>query len=196
MVKKRDETNAVKVDVALFCRIENVLRSSENIVFILTSPDDIAGVLTAYKVSLKSGRIFVIDIDTAYALDKRRKTSKNIPEFDWRNVRIRFTPDQADAFSANVSSKLLYHYNSGKINIFEINKKKEHILVLLREETDLPDIVKDVRGVSGACVICTARVDNLTDKFKNYCTAKGIRVERLVPLDPVAAEGKENAGNP
>jgi len=78
-----------------------------------------------------------------------------------------------------VSTQLLYHYNSGKIDIFEINRKKNKVLMLARDNSDFPMLVKDVKGVEGAKIIYSMWEGYLTDKFKDYCAQKGLIIEQV-----------------
>jgi len=160
-------------------RIEEILKDSFNITFLFVSSQNIDRLVSAYKACLKTGHIFVIDIYTAYILDKLRTVSKNIPQFNWRNVRVKFIKSHANTLVEKVSDKLLYFYNTKKIDMFEINRKKDKVLMLARDNSVLPLFVKNIKGIGGSRIIYSMWEGYLTDKFKQYCVDKGIKIEQV-----------------
>jgi len=104
-------------ELAVENRIAEILKESKNITFISVSSQNIDRIVSAYKACLKTNKIFVIDIYTAYVLDRLRAVSKHIPQFNWRNIRVKFSKNQADKLVIAVSKELLYQYNSRKIEI-------------------------------------------------------------------------------
>ncbi len=160
-------------------KIEEILRASKNITFLFTSSQNIDRIVSAYKACLKTGHIFVIDIYTAYILDKLRKISKGIPQFNWRRMRIKFWKNQADVLAKNVSTKLLYFYNTRKIDIFEINRKENKILMLARDNSIFPGIIKHIKEVKSTKIIYSMWDGYLKDKFKDYCAKKELVIEQV-----------------
>jgi len=63
--------------------IENNLLS-----FMIGSPLNIDSIVSAYRACVKADKIFVIDIYTAWVLQKMQKASKNIPSMSWKNVKV------------------------------------------------------------------------------------------------------------
>jgi len=168
-----------KDEASVQARMEDVLKAANNITFIFASSQNIDRLVSAYKACLKTNSTFVIDIYTAYILDRLRKVSKHIPQFNWRNIRIKFYKNQADTLANKVSTKLLYHYNSKKIDLLEINKKKSKMLMLARDNSIFPSIVKGIDGITGAKIIYSMWEGYLTEEFKSYCRQKGIAVEQV-----------------
>ena len=168
-----------KNEVSVQTRIEEILKAANNITFLFASSQNIDRLVSAYKACLKTNSTFVIDIYTAYILDRLRKVSKHIPQFNWRNIQVKFYKNQADTLASKVSTKLLYHYNSKKIELFEINKKKDKMLMLARDNSIFPSIVKGIDGITGAKIIYSMWEGYLTEEFKGYCRQKGIVVEQV-----------------
>lgn len=160
-------------------RIEVILKGSDNITFFFASSQNIDRIVSAYKACLRTGRIFVIDIYTAFVLDKLRKVSGNIPQFDWKNIRVKFTKHHADTLADAGYRELLYVYNKRKIDMFEINHNKRRILMLGRDNSIFPDIIKNIEGPAGAKVIYSMWEGYLTDRFKEYCAGKGLVIEQV-----------------
>lgn len=166
-------------EAAIQKRMEEILHSADNITFLFASSQNIDRLVSAYKACLRTGAIFVIDIYTAYILDKLRKLSKNIPQFNWRNIRVKFTKNQADTLAKKVSTKLLYFYNTKKIGMPEINRCKNKILMLARDNTIFPLIVKEIDKPKGAKIIYSMWEGYLTDKFKQDCSDRGLKIEQV-----------------
>ena len=170
---------AYKDENAIQSRMDKILKFSNNITFLFTSSQNIDRLVSAYKACIKTGHIFVIDIYTAYILDKLRKVSKGIPQFNWRNIKIKFLKNQADTLAKKVSTKLLYHYNTQKIDIFEINRKKNKILMLARDNSIFPKIIKGIDNPGGATVIYSMWGGYLNDRFRDFCASKSLTVEQV-----------------
>lgn len=182
------ENQKYKDEISVQQGIEDILRSAKNITFLFASSQNVDRLVSAYKACLKTDSTFVIDIYTAYILDRLRKVSKNIPQFNWRNIRVKFCKNQADTLANNVSTKLLYHYNTKKIELFEINKNKSKFLMLARDNSIFPKIIKDIDKIDGARIIYSMWDGYLTDEFREYCAKKGLCIEEAHTSGHATAE--------
>jgi ribonuclease J len=160
-------------------RIEEILRGSNNITFLFSSSQNIDRLVSAYKACLKTGSIFVIDLYTAFILDRLKEISPKLPQFNWKDVRVKFTKYHADRLADSGNKELLYKYNSGKIEMDEINEKKNQILMLARDNSIFPIILKNIDGPEGAKIIYSMWEGYLTDKFRKYCDEKGLVIEQV-----------------
>ena len=160
-------------------RIEKVLKNSDNITFLFTSSQNIDRLVSAYKACLKTGSIFVIDLYTAFILDRLKEISSKLPQFDWKNVRVKFTKYHADRLADTGQKELLYKYNRAKIEMDEINEKKSRVLMLTRDNSIFPIIVNNIANPEGAKVIYSMWGGYLTDKFREYCNRKGLILEQV-----------------
>ncbi len=173
------EEQLYRDEIAVQNRIEEILKAADNITFFFASSQNIDRIVSAYKACLKTGRLFVIDIYTAYVLDRLSSVSKHIPQFDWRNVSVKFYKNQADILAKKVSEKLLYRYNSKKIEMPEINEKKNRILMLARYNSIFPRIIKSINNPVGAKIIFSMWEGYLSDEFKEYCSKNGLIIEQV-----------------
>ncbi len=160
-------------------RMEEILRSAETITFLFVPSQNITRIVSAYKACLKTNTVFVIDIYTAYVLDRLRKVSAHIPQFHGRNMRIQFYRDQADTLAEKVSQKLLYFYHTKKIDKFEINRRKHKILMLARDTSTFPGMVRNIEDPAGAKIIYSMWGGYLTEQFKAYCAQRGMFIEQI-----------------
>jgi ribonuclease J len=158
-------------------RIAAILKERGNIKFLFASSQNIDRLVSAYRACLKTDSIFVIDLYTAFILDKLRKVSKNIPQFDWKNMAVKFTKYHADKLADAGYRALLYVYNKRKIDIFDIERKKDRVLMLQRDNSVFPATLKDLGALDGAKIIYSMWEGYLTDKFRAYAAGKGLSIE-------------------
>ncbi|MBU1864554.1 MAG: MBL fold metallo-hydrolase [Candidatus Omnitrophica bacterium] len=173
-------------------RIEEILKVSDTITFLFASSQNIDRIVSAYKACRRTHSIFVIDIYTAFILDKLRTVSEHIPQFNWKNVRVKFLASHADAMVKHGYRDLLYTYNRRKIDMFEIDRKKDKILMLARDNSVFPSIIKKLTKPKGATIIYSMWEGYLSETFKKYCAEKGIAIEQVhtsghAPLDDLQA---------
>ena len=166
-------------EAAIEKKIAGILKSANSITFLFASSQNIDRLVSAYKACLRTSSIFVIDIYIAYILDRLRKVSKHIPQFNWRNIRIKFYKDQADTLANKVSTQTLYYYNTKKIDIEELKRKKSRILMLSRDNSIFPRIVKELDNIEGARIVYSMWDGYLKPDFEEYCAKKGLIIEKV-----------------
>jgi len=177
MLGREKQVYARETDVQ--ARIEQILLERKNISFLFASSQNIDRIVSAYKACLKTDSIFAIDIYTAFILSKLEKVSAKLPQFNWKNIRIKFLKYQVDCLADAGYRDLLFVYNKRKIDIFEINNNKNKILMLGRDNTVFPLVAKEIDGLQGAKIIYSMWEGYLTDKFKQYCQTKGLVLETV-----------------
>ena len=158
-------------------KIEKILRKKRNITFLFTSSQNVDRLVSAYKACLRTKSIFVIDIYTAFILDNLRKVSSHIPQFDWNNIRIKFFKYHADMLAKAGFDDLLLVYNRSKIDMPEINQKKSDILMMARDNSIFPNILRNIDNPKGSTVIYSMWEGYLTDEFKEYCQKNALEIE-------------------
>lgn len=158
-------------------RIVEIFKESKTVTFLFASSQNIDRLVSAYRACLKADSIFVIDLYTAFILDKLNKISKGIPRFDWKNIRIKFLKYHADILAKANLKELLYLYNERKIDMDEINEKRDRILMLARDNSIFPLIVKKINAIQGAKIIYSMWDGYLTEEFKTFCDEQGLLLE-------------------
>ena len=83
--------------------------------------------VTVYRACLKTGKIFVIDPYTCFVLETYKSLGKNIPQYDWNNIRVNFAQSSINNKLADL--EILYRYKSKKIKTDEIIKNPEKYVV-------------------------------------------------------------------
>ncbi|MBF0504841.1 MAG: MBL fold metallo-hydrolase [Candidatus Omnitrophica bacterium] len=168
-----------KDEVAVERGIREVLESKSNIAFLFASSQNIDRLVSAYKACRKTGTTFVIDLYTAFILHRLGAKTKSLPQFNWPNVRVKFFKYHADKIAEAGHEKLLYLFNQQKIEMEEINRTKENVLMILRDNSLFPKVIAHIHPVGGATIIYSMWEGYLTDKFKGYCREKGISIKQI-----------------
>ncbi len=159
--------------------IEDILENKNNIKFLFASSQNIDRIVSAYKACRRMKYIFVIDIYTAYILHKLSKITSHLPQFNWQNIRVIFFKYHVDKLAEAGNKELLYLFNKRRIKMLEINKEKNRILMLLRDNSLFPKVVDQIQGSRAAVIIYSMWEGYLTDKFKAYCEKAGIEIKQI-----------------
>ncbi|MFH1878273.1 MAG: hypothetical protein ABH883_05655 [Candidatus Omnitrophota bacterium] len=160
--------------------IENALRGAEDIVFFAAPFGDTEGLAAACQACLRTDSIFAIGIFTAFTADKLSKTEKFFRKFSGNNVRILFTKTQADIMSDAGYNSLLYAYNRRKINIFDIKRGAKKILLMVDDNKEYLDLLKDIRTEkNGAELIFPRGEECFSPVIREYCRIRGVKATCL-----------------
>ena len=160
-------------------RMAEILTETKNIVFLSCSSQNIDRIVSAYKACLRAHRTFVIDLYTAFILSKLLKISKNLPQYKSNNVCVMYWKHHADNLVNAGYRGLLFAYKKGKIELPEIVKKRDTILMIARANPDFSRTLKDLGDVKGAKLVYSMYDKYLTDGFKAKCEKKGIEIEHV-----------------
>ena len=82
-------------------KIYDVICQQKNISFIISSSQNIDRIVSAFRACKKSGKTLVIDIYTAWVLEKVREVSENVPGMEWDNIRLYADFSQDEKLKAN-----------------------------------------------------------------------------------------------
>ena len=69
-------------------KIYEAINKSKEISFIIGSSQNIDSIVSAYRACKKAKKIFVIDIYTAWILEKMKLISSSIPNMSWNDVKV------------------------------------------------------------------------------------------------------------
>ncbi len=69
-------------------KIYEIIKTNNQISFMIGSSQNIDTIVSAYRACKKANKIFVIDIYTAWILEKMRLVSTSIPNMSWDSVKV------------------------------------------------------------------------------------------------------------
>ncbi|OGX26173.1 MAG: hypothetical protein A2Y03_06520 [Omnitrophica WOR_2 bacterium GWF2_38_59] len=168
----KDETAVEEV-------IEGILRQKKNIAFLFASSQNIDRLVSAYRACLRTDSIFVIDIYTAFVLNEIGNISTRIPQFSWKNIRVKYFKSHADSLAETDHKELLYIFNKKKIELEEISEKRRKILMLMRHNSLFPVVIKKIDNIKEAVIIYSMWQGYLTHEFEEYCRKKEIEIKQV-----------------
>ena len=69
-------------------KIYETIKEHNQITFMIGSSQNIDSIVSAYRACKKAGKIFVIDMYTAWILEKLKLVSNSIPNMSWTDVKV------------------------------------------------------------------------------------------------------------
>jgi ribonuclease J len=140
-----DETS---VEKALY----ELILSQKGLCYIFTSSQNLDRLVSIYRATRRSGRILVIDLYTAFVLDKLGIISKSIPQFGWEGIRVLYSYYHAQKL-ADLDRALLYKYKSAKIEFEEIRANPDDKVLLAKDSRYFRNIITKLTDSSKAIAI-------------------------------------------
>lgn len=96
-------------------KILDTIKNQENISFLICSSQNIDRIVSAYRACLRSGKILIIDIYTAWVLEQTKKISDHVPTMGWDSIGVyaHFSQDntlkESPDFFGDFRSRLYKH---------------------------------------------------------------------------------------
>jgi ribonuclease J len=106
-----------------------LLHDQTNLAFIFCSGQNLDRLVSAFRACKKMHKTFVIDLYTAYVLDSLGLISESIPQYDWKEIRVKYWKSDADKIAKGGDKKFLYKVNKQKIEVEEIVERRCEILM-------------------------------------------------------------------
>ena len=129
-----------------------LLEASEKMTLLYFSAQNIDRLVSFYRASLRTGKIFVIDFYTANILGCLKDYAMiPYPSENYANIRVFFPYWLCERIRRQDSQDLMYKYKSYKITKKEISGRSEEIMMMVR-----PSMLKDlelIKNMEGAAFI-------------------------------------------
>lgn len=69
-------------------KIYQIIKETNQITFMIGSSQNIDSIVSAYRACKKTGKTFVVDMYTAWVLEKLKIVSNSIPNISWNDVKV------------------------------------------------------------------------------------------------------------
>jgi len=120
-----------------------LLEASKNMTLLYFSAQNIDRLVSFYRASLKTGKIFAIDFYTANILGCLKDDARiPYPSKDYPNIRVFFPYWLCERIRRQDRQDLMYKYKSYKITRKEISDRSGEIMMMIR-----PSMLKDLRSI-------------------------------------------------
>ena len=117
--------------------------------FIFCSSQNLDRLVSTYRAVKRAGAILIIDLYTAFVLDKLRSVSTRIPQFDWSGIRVLYPYSHAQKF-ATYDNELLFKYRRAKINFEEIRSNPNKMVMLCKDNAYFRVMLKHLGDLNNA----------------------------------------------
>lgn len=127
-----------------------MLSKDKNPMFVFCSSQNIDRICSVYKAAIRSGRHLVIDLYTAFILDRLRILSNRLPQHELDNVRVKYWCSHADTLADSGYKQFLYDVNRSKIEVDELAADPGRFIILARANNPfkiLADRMPDPSGI-------------------------------------------------
>jgi ribonuclease J len=110
--------------------IYDVIANQKSYTFIFCSSQNLDRLVSVFRAVKRAHKTFVIDLYTAFVLDKLRSIPSNsIPQFNWKEIRVLYAYSHAKNL-AEYNKALLYKYKEAKIEWEEIKATPQDMVIL------------------------------------------------------------------
>jgi ribonuclease J len=86
MIQRKNQTYATEADVEK--AIINIIKNQTNVTFLISSAQNIDRLVSLYRACKQTGKTLVIDVYTAWLLEKVKNVSDRIPTMDWKEIKV------------------------------------------------------------------------------------------------------------
>lgn len=171
--EKQKTENEVEFDIV------SVIKNAANIVFVLLSAQNIDRVISFYKASLRTKRLFVTDVYSAYILDSLKDLAKvPYPSDEYSNIRVFFPYWLCRKLAKEGYQEVMYKFKRFKITKKEISENLQRIMMLIRPSM-IPDLLR-LKGIESSSVVYSMwngyLNDGSMDSFLNFIKEKHMKL--------------------
>lgn len=99
MIQRSNDDFPTEADVGR--KIYETIAEQENITFLISSSQNIDRVVSAFRACRHAGKTLVLDIYTAWVLEKLKLVSHNIPAMEWDQIKIKLSYSQHEKLKDN-----------------------------------------------------------------------------------------------
>jgi len=120
--------------------------------YVFTSSQNLDRLVSIFRATKRNGKTLVIDLYTAFVLDKLSVISKSIPQFGWEGVRVLYSYYHAQKL-ADLDKALLYKYRIAKIEFEEIQDNPGDKVLLAKDSHYFRNLIAKLKDASKAKAI-------------------------------------------
>ena len=163
------------VEEALF----GLFQSQRSLAYVFTSSQNLDRLVSIYKAARRSGMVLVIDLYTAFVLDKLSIISSSIPQFSWEGVRVLFSHYHAQKL-ADEDKQLLYKYVRSKIEFEEILANPHDKVILAKDSRYFRGVITKLKQEGNVVAVYSMWHGYLerTD-LQEFLTTNGIKLTEI-----------------
>jgi ribonuclease J len=132
--------------------IYDIIAKQQSYTFIFSSSQNLDRLVSIYRAVKRAGKTLVIDLYTAFVLDKLSRLLPSIPQFDWREIRVLYAYSHAQKL-AEYDKGLLYKYRKARIKLEGIQLNPQEMVILSKDNRYFRMLVSKLGTTAGAKAI-------------------------------------------
>jgi len=132
--------------------IYRIIANQPSYTFVFCSSQNLDRFVSVYYAVKRARKTLVIDLYTAFVLDKLSSISERIPQFDWDNIRVLY-PYSHYKRLAKYDKNLLYEYKKAKIEWDEIQANPQDMVILSKDNPYFRNMLRRLDTSGGAKAI-------------------------------------------
>jgi len=161
-------------------KIFETIKTSNQISFMIGSSQNIDSIVSAYRACKKTGKIFVVDMYTAWILEKLKIVSNSVPNMSWDDVQV--IKSFAGSYYQKIKENEEYFQNfksdifKNIANIEDIKANPEHYFLKV-SPWHIEKILNSI-GVTQANIIYSQWLGYMSEEFndqKNVQLLEGLK---------------------
>jgi ribonuclease J len=162
-------------------RFVQLIQDSPGIVMVSASSQNIDRLVTLFRATVRSQRLFIIDFYTAEVLEKLGKYA-NVPQASWPKIRVCYPKPLARRFEMLGLNDILKRHIQNGVRWTRIHEIEDKVVMLMR-----PGFLFNIKkflSLRGATWIYSMwpgyfKKGNPLNEMRAYFEAKGVRIEYL-----------------
>jgi len=129
--------------------VRAVIESTDSYTFVFASSQNLDRLVSVYRAAIRSDALFVIDLYTAFVLDRLKVISSSIPQAHWRSVRVLYSRGHAEKL-AEYDRRELYRYRKTKIGLPELRAHSGRAVFFCRDNSYFRRMLRHLGSLAGA----------------------------------------------
>lgn len=113
-------------------KMKQIFSSQKDISFVMAAGSNIDRLVSMYNASVRCHKTLVLDLYTFYTLEQLKKLTPSLPPHpDKDNIRVYYIKGHKKSIDAHLDQEIYYRYKTRKIEIDEIVRHREHMVLKL-----------------------------------------------------------------
>ena len=159
--------------------IRDLILSSCSYTFVFASSQNLDRLVSVYRAAKRSGALFVIDLYTAFVLDRLKVISSNIPQSHWKDVRVLYPHGHATKLAA-FDQRQLYRFTKNKTRLPDLRAHAGRVVFFCRDNNYFRVMLQHLGNVEDARAVYSMWPGYLErSDLEDLLTSRGIGLEMI-----------------
>ena len=169
-----------KDEEAVEVRMASMFKNKSNIAFVFCSSQNIDRLVSIYRAAKRTRQTLVIDLYTAYILDRLKDISDKLPQYWWPDIRVFYFWGHRKMLRDNGLSSFVGKCVSARIYKEEISRDKKNMVMITKYNSAFMKLIGYLGDLTGALGIYSMWEGYLEQSdFRKPLQRQGIEFETI-----------------